>query len=522
MVQSTVGDLVVKEVVGSQVTLQALIKNLPAPTSDCDNLAAWSTYAMTSADVFGDKTTVIRYLHDNTTTYEKEKRNTATRFFVNLANNANFASLCEVVDEDEGPNKKVIRFIKLLRGNKTEEKKTVLNAAMVVYLANHRKQGFEEGDAEGVYQPNTFDTTLKILFRFFKQSGVCIEQSNLRGMPGSFHAVLKELYARTQIARPEDYGRLPNKASSEPNDEYKLRNCANPPLRPFENPLDLVELTLYKTGRDITLREKEVRLEAVAQSCSVAYYSRRTLCLQLNNVRKTDWEEGIVPDGILKGRPFLSYKGSAEDRTLKLSTKNTAIREDNGLQRIVEDPDDPYSTYKLIKYLWKHHLPEGWTGFMFLRPASVKTMDTRKETGATFTADIGKRGKYGKNQPSAIFKRLAHRCGFENPDRFTGRGARRTGLSNSVKGGTDYMTNMAKGRHSGVAVHSAYMDVDTEKQQVALQSLHYGPMLNKEKAEKKKSAKKKKKKRKAYKKKKIDKKKAAKQWHGTFADVFFV
>jgi hypothetical protein len=78
-------------------------------------------------------------------------------------------------------------------------------------------------------------------------------------MTGSYHAILKHLYAETQEARPEDFGRLPFRASTELNDEYKMQNSADPPLYPFTNANCLVILTMYRTARNLSLRDEEVR-----------------------------------------------------------------------------------------------------------------------------------------------------------------------------------------------------------------------------------------------------------------------
>jgi hypothetical protein len=76
------------------------------------------------------------------------------------------------------------------------------------------------------------------------------------------------------------------------------------------------------------------------------------------------------------------------------------------------------------------------------------------------------------------------------------------------------MTSLAKGRHSGAAVHAAYIDLDTSMQQTALKNTHYGPVLEKEKAvrkqEEEKAVLKKEKKKKQKKAKKDAKMKAGK------------
>jgi hypothetical protein len=135
--------------------------------------------------------------------------------------------------------------------------------------------------------PTACRQPFEVIFRFFEQSCISFEQSDFYGLAGSYHALLKELYAKTQEARPEDFGRLPFKATAEHNDEYKMRNTADPPLQPFTNPEDLVMSAMYKASRDLTLRDEEV--------CRVHLFGGRLnttvvltfLCFFLGRVRES-------------------------------------------------------------------------------------------------------------------------------------------------------------------------------------------------------------------------------------------
>jgi hypothetical protein len=81
-------------------------------------------------------------------------------------------------------------------------------------------------------------------------------------------------------------------------------------------------------------------------------------------VKVVDLSRGIMPEGELEGLPYFSHGGSVKDKTKKLSTRNTSLRPYNGLHRIVDDPNDPIATYKLIDFLIKNHLPPGWKSYI--------------------------------------------------------------------------------------------------------------------------------------------------------------
>lgn len=170
--------------------------------------------------------------------------------------------------------KKVIRLLEMLKGRKTAEKKKLLNAALVVYKLNHRKQGFAPGDPEGYFQPNVWSLKLKHIFRTLKESGIYYQQADFKSYPGSYSAVAKALMAEVQAVRP-DLGRLPFQASVECDDDRKLRECADPPYRPFHDPNDLLELTLYKVNRDCMFQSKEVSAVLV----QLVFYTNVSLLL---------------------------------------------------------------------------------------------------------------------------------------------------------------------------------------------------------------------------------------------------
>ncbi len=84
-------------------------------------------------------------------------------------------------------------------------------------------------------------------------------------------------------------------------------------------------------------------------------------------------------------------------------------------------------------------------------------------------------GKLGKNKPTEMFRSLAHRCAFANPDRFTARSARRTGITLLCKSGINQHLINAKARHSDTATNALYCDPHSDEYAEAAVALHYKP-----------------------------------------------
>ena len=133
-------------------------------------------------------------------------------------------------------------------------------------------------------------------------------------------------------------------------------------------------------------------------------------------------------------------KFGQKDKIEQLSIHNPYCRDMNGIYCIVEIKDDPWCLYYLLERTIEKHLPCGWDSWLFMQTAPKSTIEKRKFYHVDYTCDdfhifrkegYSYRGKLGKNYPNMRFKALALRCGFENPERFTGRAARCTGIANS-------------------------------------------------------------------------------------------
>ena len=105
--------------------------------------------------------------------------------------------MCSIVDDVIDNRKcKAIRLIILIRGIKSESKKKVLNAAMVIYVRLCRLKRFDAGDMNphAFYQPNMMAKMLKHIFKCLNDASVQFSQSDFYGMAGGYHALLDEYY----------------------------------------------------------------------------------------------------------------------------------------------------------------------------------------------------------------------------------------------------------------------------------------------------------------------------------------
>lgn len=177
-------------------------------------------------------------------------------------------------------------------------------------------------------------------------------------------------------------------------------------------------------------------------------------------------------------------RGLVDDKTMKLGLgANTLLRDDEFLFVIVEDPKDPlWSTYACLSRLLAH-LPPDWKQHIFLSKAPEKVLKVRRKKNDKSEAwwdpiDDKKggtkpAGKLGKNKPTAMFRSLAERCGFDNPQRFTSRAARRTGISKMGKAGVNQHLINQKARHADTSTNKLYNDPHETSLAAAAVALHY-------------------------------------------------
>jgi hypothetical protein len=177
-------------------------------------------------------------------------------------------------------------------------------------------------------------------------------------------------------------------------------------------------------------------------------------------------------------------RGIVDDKMIQLGLgSNTVLRDDEFLFVIVEDPKDPiWSTYACLTRLMIH-LPIGWQHHIFLSKAPEKILKGRRKLNDSSEAwwnlvddkkgGLKPAGKLGKNKPTTLFRSLAERCKFDNPERFTSRAARRSGISQMGKAGVNQHLINQKARHSDTSTNKLYNDPHESSLADAAVALHY-------------------------------------------------
>ena len=104
-----------------------------------------------------------------------------------------------------------------------------------------------------MYQPNMLNKIHKQLFAKFQRNGILLQQKDYNSYgAGSYKAYWKTSFAET-VEHREDYGRLPNRSSYDPNEDMKLRTQACPEWD-FYNFRNLMWLFTFRIMTDYMLR----------------------------------------------------------------------------------------------------------------------------------------------------------------------------------------------------------------------------------------------------------------------------
>jgi hypothetical protein len=205
------------------------------------------------------------------------------------------------------------------------------------------------------------------------------------------------------------------------------------------------------------------------------------------DLKVSDFGFWPVSSGKHAGRRSYELLGTNADKMKKLGLgSDTELRSNPKLFTIYEDPNDPeWSTFACFHRLISTHCPADYKSHIFCKRAPEKVLRERRKVGDPTEAhwDLVKNneglpkaaGKLGKNKPTEMFRSLAHRCAFANPDRFTARSARRTGITLMCKSGVNQHLINAKARHSDTATNALYCDPHSDEYAEAAVALHYKP-----------------------------------------------
>lgn len=244
-------------------TIEDFLKGIPPSGDGLNNVNQWNTFVATSVPHASKKNVVDETVLAQKSKYDGAKIRAVKDILDVLASNAKLCSLIDLVPDPVSPGTKTFRLFLLVRGVKTAAKKTLLNSVLMTWAHKHRKIGFELDDPLGVYQPGTTDTQVKMFFKVLNDNGTTITHSEMKGITGSYWKYFEELYRKTREVRP-DFGTRPNRAAVDLKADWKIRNLADPPYRPFEVYNDLLHLSIFNGGKSVYGRTNEVCANSVS------------------------------------------------------------------------------------------------------------------------------------------------------------------------------------------------------------------------------------------------------------------
>ena len=187
------------------------------------------------------------------------------RFFKCLEQHPVTSPLARFTSDKDGSNRRRV-FYKEVAGEKDEKKERTLNLCLVVFAEKLRKdeksvpkalldsaRTEEEKQILRMYQPNSLGTMHRQLFAHFKRNGIEYCQADFKhGKSGSFYAYWKHKMAEAAKVI-DNYGRAPKRSEFDEDEDYKLRNCANPPWN-FNEYNDLLHLIVWQLLTQFMLR----------------------------------------------------------------------------------------------------------------------------------------------------------------------------------------------------------------------------------------------------------------------------
>jgi hypothetical protein len=234
------------------------------PPSDTlpDDIGEWSRYIHFAPSVYEQSEAASKFLYKTDrnnnpqtveTLHNKSKRKVFLDFLKNLSQHEVFKSVTEMVDDDQHPGCQVLRLVKLLRGEVTQVKKDLLNQLVGCWVINL----IPKTKSKEHYQPGSVVNYLCKVFKTLWDCCIRIQNQDLKNCKNSYNGYLEKVWAHMN-KKDATFGRRPNKATVEHDDQWKIRNAATPPMDPDKNYMDLLSMCMYGVGTDLKCRNGEV------------------------------------------------------------------------------------------------------------------------------------------------------------------------------------------------------------------------------------------------------------------------
>jgi hypothetical protein len=465
---------------------EALDKVLPI-AENAQELAVWAQACPT---LYADEKTTARIKAStgNTPGYEKDKKDSVDRFFKILSSHphANISQLADIVECPETLQGR-FRLVLMCQNGKSLSQKRVLNMACCIFVLNLQKldkrtnQFYREEDlatpeekAQAQYQPSVIDLKIRHVFAFLKSESVFIEKKDLNSMPGSFDALTKDRFAETLKHRP-DYAQR----KSAPVDVLASEKMRDPifGFKPFRQSLEKDSSLSGVT--DIT------RMMAVDVGCCFMPRGKK----EPHSLTRSSFIFGIQKGGEFHGRGTLTLKDfKGNDKSQKVTLANPWVIDHSGYLKVYDDPNDPFSLFKLVKHwvttqldpLCRYYGVEDCP--FFWRRAPDKVLKQRRKAVANgdmsqnFELDNHRNQRWGLDYFTSQVRVVAIKCDFEEAHRWTMRSCRRTGITN-MSSDANVATSVVNitGRHKSSNTSALYQQQDEAALVQRAKAVQYNP-----------------------------------------------
>jgi len=371
----------------------------------------------------------------NTKQYEKNKKGIEQRFFDTVEKFG--GPLLQLLTRyaQDGYKKERIFYIKL-RGDKSEEKRFILNKCLVKVALKWRinRKGKDFGKP---YQPSTWATKMKYLFSVFRRKNILFNvQTDFNG-EGEFHSVLATQWS-ILMENDDTFASGIGTSTFDGDADKKLREMYKQgTFDPFSTKTtteaydDRKKYMIYVLGRYFLRRGK--------QEIAFTYWNQVKF-----KVTECDGER-------------LEYVEVSQqwDKTHKCKLSNTRPRDaTQSMPRIYSNANDDLCPHRFLKFFRSVCAPTQERVLCYR--ASVDALEEYGLKNLPYLYNAT--NPIGGNPISDVCKKLARELGFEDWEKCTGQGLRKMGITNAMSNGSKMIEKVVLGvsRHKSLQTSMLY------------------------------------------------------------------
>jgi hypothetical protein len=372
----------------------------------------------------------------NTKSYEKNRTGVEARFFDTLDRFGGEQIRKLALFAQDGFKKERLFYIKL-RGERTEEKRFVLNKCLVMIAFKWRNNRKHDTNYRSHLQPSTWEKLMKYLFSIFRKKNINYNFLTDFNGDGEFHSVLTAQWAKERQHDPK-FATGVGTSSFDMDADLKIRQLyQDKKFDPFSTATtdaafrDRLKYAIFVLGRYFLLRGRT----------EIAYCSWSQVKFQELFVNG-DKEEFVE----------ISHKW---DKSHKCTLSNTKPRDATDVcPRIYANANDDLCPHRFLLFLKSLCLP---TQERVLCNAASKKMLQQYEAKLV-SHMYNEKLPIGPNTVGPICKQMAKEMGFSDWEKCTGHGLRKMGITHAMTNAEKNIAPLILGmsRHKNYQTSLAY------------------------------------------------------------------